>query len=742
MTNTLVRRLAEPYEALVRSAPSRLRAEVADARRTATLWRRVPDHGQAHGSSYGFPEDGSANVLSEAAAMAVALAAERQQAAEVMALEWRLNDARLRHHEEIPHLDHYGEAVPVVRSPPPLAMRLRPAREAQVGGHIVGASPNGIGGGSSAPSVDCGPTLATCRRHLSGHAVRLWIEDCAASSSARVHAMDEASGARWHKDVADATLSAMLACYRHSQDEPGDTNDIDGFLSALLHAAYFAEPPHGEGLELQLPAYVVPLAAKKAEARFDMLDPNHSHDGASPSSMAAVGGGVGHAYSPPAHASPPCAFASSSTRRCVSSAGASLQVEQASPWVSPAPDLRRPPAQAVPCLQRGGPGSFGCGPGVRPDSAPIASAAPARSVPCTVAQVPQQAGCPRVCHRVDEPLEGEEDCVLLCAAYGRPRFASIEVPFVVPARPSSRPPLRVSGPGNGCGRPAHRRVRPQSAPHGTARRPHAVHCSGRGQADGVRRSRVRPSSAKALKHRRVVDDGMDCIIYEDVEEEAEEHKEQVEHWENPQEASGPGAGASVVAEPDGEAASEVGITELRSSTGGCGSRSSSLPGSDPSRSVSRSRDTSSPAGCSRTFKPCDGEECLIPQEAGSMVETLPSAPESPAPQLRTPEDALGVPMPAEGVLAAACPEAAAAAEAPPPPASQPRPPEGRPTTQRPRPRASPTSGVPDDTVQPAVPLPHEVTELGPMAAAGAALGRGPRASSPPRRGRPIMGPLV
>jgi len=36
-----------------------------------------------------------------------------------------------------------------------------------------------------------------------------------------------------------------------------------------------------------------------------------------------------------------------------------------------------------------------------------------------------------------------------------------------------------------------------------------------------RRRRTRPTSAKALKHRRVVDDGVDSIIYEDVEEEVE-----------------------------------------------------------------------------------------------------------------------------------------------------------------------------------------------------------------------------
>lgn len=45
-----------------------------------------------------------------------------------------------------------------------------------------------------------------------------------------------------------------------------------------------------------------------------------------------------------------------------------------------------------------------------------------------------------------------------------------------------------------------------------------------GASLGFRGRRARPTSAKALKHRRVVDDSVDSIIYEDDEEEQEEMK--------------------------------------------------------------------------------------------------------------------------------------------------------------------------------------------------------------------------
>ncbi|CAE8615645.1 unnamed protein product, partial [Polarella glacialis] len=114
-------------------------------------------------------------------------------------------------------------------------------------------------------------------------------------------------------------------------------------------------------------------------------------------------------------------------------------------------------------------------------------------------------------------------------------------------------------------------VRPQSAPHqsapqGTVRRPQSARLAGRedpyddvdeedcrpeaaapprkapssaeelrtwppggalNDLSATRGRRARPTSAKALKHRRVVDDGVDSIIYEDIEEEEEEELEEL-----------------------------------------------------------------------------------------------------------------------------------------------------------------------------------------------------------------------
>mmetsp|Transcript_88765 Transcript_88765/g.139057 ORF Transcript_88765/g.139057 Transcript_88765/m.139057 type:complete len:505 (+) Transcript_88765:247-1761(+) len=87
-------------------------------------------------------------------------------------------------------------------------------------------------------------------------------------------------------------------------------------------------------------------------------------------------------------------------------------------------------------------------------------------------------------------------------------------------------------------------VRPHSAPQ-SSRRPQSARLAGREAVDRAheelrlcaessesfctpRRRRARPTSAKALKHRRVIDDGVDSIIYEDVEEEEEEASDQGE----------------------------------------------------------------------------------------------------------------------------------------------------------------------------------------------------------------------
>jgi hypothetical protein len=115
--------------------------------------------------------------------------------------------------------------------------------------------------------------------------------------------------------------------------------------------------------------------------------------------------------------------------------------------------------------------------------------------------------------------------------------------------------------------PPHRRsMRPQSAPQdagaarrAAARRPQSAtqrpnqdaHANGRldgppsfctsrrlgssttsSVSEVAARRRVRPTSAKALKHRRVIDDGADSLIYEDIEEEDDEDGMAISDEEN------------------------------------------------------------------------------------------------------------------------------------------------------------------------------------------------------------------
>ncbi|CAE8695420.1 unnamed protein product, partial [Polarella glacialis] len=107
--------------------------------------------------------------------------------------------------------------------------------------------------------------LASRRRDIgdaAGHrCVRLWVEDvpCPSASSApsfsgaRLHALDEITGQRAHRDIADAMLTTLLASFRKRQDSTSDSEDIDDFLHALLGEVHVAVTHQGF-LELQLPS--------------------------------------------------------------------------------------------------------------------------------------------------------------------------------------------------------------------------------------------------------------------------------------------------------------------------------------------------------------------------------------------------------------------------------------------------------------------------------------------------------
>ena len=81
-------------------------------------------------------------------------------------------------------------------------------------------SPAFRGGGAgrmlNGMSETAGPVLVSCRRDCGAHRIRLWVEDLASIGSARVHAIDEATGARIYKDIPDAALSRILTIFRRS----------------------------------------------------------------------------------------------------------------------------------------------------------------------------------------------------------------------------------------------------------------------------------------------------------------------------------------------------------------------------------------------------------------------------------------------------------------------------------------------------------------------------------------------
>mmetsp|Transcript_29725 Transcript_29725/g.68420 ORF Transcript_29725/g.68420 Transcript_29725/m.68420 type:complete len:498 (+) Transcript_29725:82-1575(+) len=113
-----------------------------------------------------------------------------------------------------------------------------------------------------------GPTLAARRRYLALRSYRLWIEDCAGFGMARLHAAEEATGARTYTEVPDSLLADMLQRFRAAQslDSPSDsgkqdTENIDDFLHALLDAVYLADPSDRGVLELIIPPDVAPPQA-------------------------------------------------------------------------------------------------------------------------------------------------------------------------------------------------------------------------------------------------------------------------------------------------------------------------------------------------------------------------------------------------------------------------------------------------------------------------------------------------
>jgi len=143
--------------------------------------------GQPRGSYW---HHGNDSYHVEARRFASSKAVEVRRSVEVAALEQKLLDTKRRHAKELAR-----------------AMEA----DARRGVHHATSS--------------VGPVLAARRRFSAGLTVRLWVEDCAAS--ARVHAMDEASGHRTHIDVPDSTLSAMIKGYQCGQAGADHKANVD-----------------------------------------------------------------------------------------------------------------------------------------------------------------------------------------------------------------------------------------------------------------------------------------------------------------------------------------------------------------------------------------------------------------------------------------------------------------------------------------------------------------------------------
>lgn len=437
----------------------------------------------------------------------VLLEEERWRNAEIAALEWKLQETRRRHVEELANIaavDRSGilgtvSATTQLSGTWPI---FPPAK-------VAAGSPFGAVRARAAQAtpreLSTGPTLATRRRHVQGRRVQLWVEDRLASETARVHVMDEDGSWRTHSDVPDHSLSRMFEGFRQSRGRTltiDDHVDIDDFLHALLDGVDLIEASSGDkGPELSLPSRFDNLRSAQATPKW-------------------TGGGAG-------------------------SIGKLEQDQKADAAGSTSSNPQDQPRDCA------GPSSLSpAGPQSLPSAGPLSPGnSPSEEV----------AGCCADSYSVNSTMD----------APGRGEPAAID-PWHVGQSSRGRVCIGQVAP---VARSSHHRIlaRPLSAPN-RAKRPQTAYRLYRDRDRTVRAAspgpwessrvsssgRVRPTSAKALKHRRMEDDGNDSIIYEDIEGENEEF-ELCENY--------------------------LAMTEAvrRSSTGGCGSRS----GSVSSRSLSR-----------------------------------------------------------------------------------------------------------------------------------------------------------
>eukprot|EP00931_Biecheleriopsis_adriatica_P089316 TRINITY_DN6346_c0_g1_i1.p1 TRINITY_DN6346_c0_g1~~TRINITY_DN6346_c0_g1_i1.p1 ORF type:complete len:743 (-),score=123.68 TRINITY_DN6346_c0_g1_i1:86-2314(-) len=564
------------------------------------------------------------------------VAAEERRSAEVAALEWKLRETRRRHLEE---LSHFGAES--------LSTDFN-----EVGWHDGGSWPSGhlsrCGTRPERQNQDrgLGTVLAILRRSVGGHSIRLWVEDLTAVGGARLHAVDETSGARTHRDVSDATLSGLLAAFKvHMPGVLGELDDIDEFLHALLGACHI-RAAGGRGLEILLPA--LDQAPKVADVSYvSQSSRGHGgHENATstnverqrllPQGTVAYDGMIpGYVLRPetsnmvPSQAwvirprepsgrpplrppwQPPHSESSASREP------AAAPQAPPRPMASRHAQLQATPARELSTREERWTSRTPSRPQALSSSAQELSRAQEEARTCWTSPAVSSRGAPSPgapCLDVRGP-EGNPDNQARLPVSTVPSL-SVHAPCRPPGRPTGRPTpsiargrgdsgghsrdhVRDEGQGKQQQQQPPRRVpmRPQSAPHG-GRRPQSARFQrddgqvqkvpSRVQPEATLRSnssrrRVRPSSAKALKHRRVIDDGADSIIYEDIEEENEEPFGLDDFGNDEEELPLPTSSLQRETGTRRQRGNQASQKRLASSggTGGCSSSSS--------RSVSRSR---------------------------------------------------------------------------------------------------------------------------------------------------------
>lgn len=473
---------------------------------------------------------------------AALLEEERRRNVEIAALEWKLRDTKRRHFEELAsfaavELDSVPDTASVAPRLGGRCVDPHTGKEASAStwpifppSHVAAGSPCGAVRARAAhatpseQSLGTGPTLATRRRHIKARRFQIWVEDRLTSETTRIHAMDEDGSWRTHLDVPDNSLSNMLEDFRSCRERPlavDDQADIDDFLHALLDSVDFIEASGSStDLQLRLPRHVDgPRPARATSKRtvggagsIGKLDQDEaSHGAVSTSSCCA--GPLPHdqtllAGQPPMQAT---ALPPDWPSGCSA-------VNVLLPAAPQRPPNARPVQMnhGVPCLLRSGPArcASDAGAGHRHPGQTF------RDRLCTGQAVTssRSSHCRVVARPLSAPNRGKRPQT------GRRFYRDLDRTM----RAASPVPAESS-----CGSPSRR---------------------------------VRPISAKALKHRRVLDDG-DSIIYEDVAGENEEDELGENHvgtWD----------------------------ASRRSSTGGSGSRASSAHSSvSRSHSKQRSRHT-------------------------------------------------------------------------------------------------------------------------------------------------------